>query len=291
MSSDRGTIHRGISAGSEQQAPWPEPTAPAGRRPPSATRERKPVLAVLALLLIAGGALGGLYLVTQNAKRVAAIEITQQISAGQKIPLGAMQQVQIAANSGVNYVPWSEASQVAQFYAGNAIPPGTLLNGAMVVRASSLTSGKDVLGLALKDGQVPGNLQVGDHIDIYDVSNANESCPGTPGSTLSANAVVLAVNVPAANSGSSVAADLVVAVTPGTAGQVACNASNGVVGVAVLPGGGQQASTTPSAQGTQPGTVPGTRPRGKRARPAGPAAGSSPSAPGSPSPGSPSPGH
>src|SRR5215469_12237526 len=159
MSSDRGTIHRGASAGPEQPSAWPEPTAPAGRRPPSAPRERKPVLAALAVVLILGGAVGGYYLVTQNAKRVAAIEITQQVPAGQKIPLSAMQQVEIAANSGVSYVPWNEASQVAQFYAGNAIPPGTLLNNAMVVRASNVTAGRAVLGLALKDGQLPGSLQ------------------------------------------------------------------------------------------------------------------------------------
>ena len=274
MSSDRGTIHRGISTGPEQQAGWAaEPTAPGGRRPPSAARERKPLLAVLAVLLIAGGALGAYYLVTQNARRVAAIEIIQQLSAGQKIPLSAMQQVQIPANSGVNYVPWSEASQVAQFYAGNAIPPGTLLNGAMVVRASSLTNGKAVLGLALKDGQLPGNLQIGDHVDIFDVSDANENCPGSGGGTLSPDAVVLAVNTPAANSGSSAAADVIVAVDPATAGAVACNASNGIVGIAVVPGGGQSASTTP---GPQSGTPPVTQ-RHRRNRP-GPGSSASPGA-------------
>jgi hypothetical protein len=236
---------------------------------------------VLAVLLIAGGALGAGYLVTQNAKRVAAIEITQQLSAGQRIPLSAMQQVDIAANSGVNYVPWSEAGQVAQFYAGNAIPAGTLLNGAMVVRASGLTAGRDVVGLALKDGQLPGDLQIGDHVDIYDVSGSTDTCPGTSGSTLSANAVVLAINTPPANSGSSASADVVVALTPSSAGAVACNASNGVVGLAVLPAGGQQQSAAPGAPGTQAGTPPATRTRYRRGR-AG--ATSSPSAPGSSSP-------
>jgi hypothetical protein len=61
----------------------------------------------------------------------------------------------------VNYVLWNEASQVAKFYAGNAIPAGTLLNGAMVVRVSNLTAGRDVLGLSLKDGQLPGSCPHG----------------------------------------------------------------------------------------------------------------------------------
>ena len=53
MASDRGTMTRG--AGIDQQAPWGEATAPAGRRMPSTPRERKPVLAILAVLLIVGG--------------------------------------------------------------------------------------------------------------------------------------------------------------------------------------------------------------------------------------------
>ncbi|HEX9358164.1 MAG TPA: hypothetical protein VF933_30650, partial [Streptosporangiaceae bacterium] len=116
-----------MAGSNDQPTIWPEPTAPAGRRLPGAPRERKPALAALAVLLILGGALGAGLLVIQGSKRVAAIEISQQIGAGQRIPLSAMQQVQIAAGSGLAYVPWAEASQVTRFYAVSAIPQGTLL--------------------------------------------------------------------------------------------------------------------------------------------------------------------
>src|SRR5450759_5082068 len=95
--------------------PWLRPTT--GRRVPGAPRERKPALAALAVLLILGGALGAGFLVLQSGKRVAAIEISQPIGVGQQIPRSAMQEVQIASGTGLDYVPWSEASQVAQFYA------------------------------------------------------------------------------------------------------------------------------------------------------------------------------
>jgi len=265
-------MQRGPTSGTDQQAGWQVPTAPAGRRLPSAPRERKPALAALAVLLIVGGALGAGFLVTQTGKRVGAIEISQQIGVGQKIPRTAMQEVQIASDSSVNYVPWNEASQVAEFYAANAIPPGTLLNGAMVVRANHVTAGKDVLGLALKDGQLPAGLQVGDHINIYQVSDATESCPGSPGSTLAGNAVVLAIAVPSATSGSATAADVQIALDPQAAGQVACNAANGTVAVGVLPAGGQQASG-PGESSSPPGGGSKTTPHG----------GASPSASPSPS--------
>jgi hypothetical protein len=252
MSNDRGTMQRGPAPGFDHQAPWQEPTAPAGRRAPSAPRERRPVLAALAVLLILGGAFGAGYVVLQSAKRTAAIEISQQIGVGQKIPLSAMQEVQIAAGTGLNYVPWNETSQVANYYAASMIPPGTLLTTAMVGRASNLTAGKAVLGLSLKDAQLPAELQAGDHIDIYQVSDAPETCPGTSGSTLAANAVVLSVTRPASPSTAAVA-DVRVAINPADDGAVACNASNGFVGIAVLPVLGPAASVPAASAPGAPG--------------------------------------
>jgi hypothetical protein len=232
---------------------------------PRAARERKPALAALALLLIVGGALAVGYVVTQNAKRVAAIEISAPLAVGQRIPVSAMHEVQIATNSGISYVPWNEAGQVSQFYAGNAIPAGTLLNASMVVRASGVTAGKDVLGLALKNGQLPGNLQAGNHVDLYEVNNGAPGCPGSPGQAIAHNAVVLDLSSPSADSGNAGTTDVVVAVSPADAGAVACNASNGMVGVAVLPAGGNGASvpappTTPPVTSQSPSTSHSTSP-------------------------------
>lgn len=243
MPSDRGTLQRGFTAGADQPPTWQEPTGPEGRRLPSAPRERKPALAALAVLLILGGALGAGFLVIQSGKRVAAIEITQQIGAGQRIPAAALEEVQIAAGTGLQYVPWAQAAQVTRFYAASAIPPGTLLTNVMVASSSTSTAGKSLLGLALKDGQLPRGLNAGDHVDIYQVGDSQETCPGNSGATLAGNAIVVAVS-PAAASGSQAMADVEVAVNPADAGAVACNAANGLVGIAVLPNGGQGAAST-----------------------------------------------
>jgi len=234
MSGDRGTLARGATPTAQEKDSWSRPTAPASRRAPRAARERKPGLAALALLLIVGGALGATYLVVQNGHRVAAIEITQQLGAGQQIPVGALREVQIAPGSGVSYVPWSEASQVIQFFAATGIPPGTLLTSQMVARTNNIAAGKAVVGLALKDGQLPDGLQVGDRVNIYEVSDAAQSCPGQAGSVLATNAIVLGIGAPAAAASQS-AVDVRVALAPAAAGAVACSAANGNVGVAMLP--------------------------------------------------------
>jgi hypothetical protein len=284
MSSDRSTLQRGQPGGPEQQPFWPEPTSPAGRRLPSAPRERRPALAALAVLLIVGCALGTGLLVVQSGKRVAAIEVSGVIGAGQRIPLSALTEVQIASNTGLSYVPWSEAAQVSGYFAADTIPPGTLLTSAMVARASTSTAGRDLVGLVLKDGQVPKQLLVGDHVEVYKVSDADDACPGTPGNVLAANAIVTGVTLPSATSGNSGGEDVDLAVNPRAAGAVACSASNGVAGITVLPANGQGAAAAapsippPAPASTPPGsTSPTSTPSGtpRRSPPPKPGGGTS----------------
>jgi hypothetical protein len=232
MASDRGTITRG--SGVDQQGQWAEPTMPAGRRMPSAPRERKPALAILAVLLIAGGALAAGVLVVKSGHRVAAVEITQAIPQGGQIPAGAITEVQIAADSGVKYVSWQFAGQVPQYYALAAIPAGTLLNSGMITKTRSTPSGAAEVGLALKDGQVPGDLKAGDPVRIFSTqASATGGCPGKPGGTLSHGTVI--ATSPAA-SGVGVT-DVLVAIDPQAAGPVVCNTANGTVGIAIVPPG------------------------------------------------------
>jgi hypothetical protein len=249
MSTDR-TMTRSGSPAADQQAPWVEPTLPAGRRMPSAPRERKPLLVVLALLLIVVGAGAAGLLVTRMSHRIGAIEITQQIVAGQRMSAADMAEVQIPADSGFSSVPWSEASIVVKDFAFTTIPAGTLLTASMVSATSNVASGRNVLGLALKDGQMPANLQVGDSVEVYSTATQANSCQGQPGgaqnqaggaagqsggSVLAATATVTAIG--SSKSGTGVT-DVEVAVDPGVAGVVACNASNGTVAIAVTSGNG-----------------------------------------------------
>jgi hypothetical protein len=245
MSSDRGTIPRGSEAGGV----WPEPTAPAGRRLPSAPRERKPALAALAVVLVVGGALLAAMLVIDAGHKTGAIEITQSVGQGEKIPLSAMQEVQVTSGSGLDYVPWNEASQVANAYAATMLPTGTLLTPQMTTSTNNLANGMTEIGLALKDGELPDGLQVGDHVDIFATSDSSGRCPRPVNNVLTTNAVVMAIgNASDANTGN--ADDIQVAVDPTDAGGVSCNAANNNVSVGIVPGNGQSGS--PSAGSTSP---------------------------------------
>jgi hypothetical protein len=245
MASDRGTITRG--SGVDQQGQWAEPTMPAGRRMPSAPRERKPALAILAVLLIVGGALAAGTLVIKSGHRVGAIEVTQAIPQGGQIPASAITEVQIAADSGVRYVSWQFAGQVPQYYATAAIPAGTLLNSGMITKTRSTPSGAAEVGLALKDGQVPGNLKAGDPVRIFSTQvSSGTGCPGRPGVTLTHGTVIA---IAAAASGASVT-DVLVAIAPQDAGAVACNSANGTAAIASVPPGAVGDAGGGAASGT-----------------------------------------
>jgi len=249
MVSDRGTLPRGAVA--DQQASWAEPTAPGGRRMPSAPRERKPALAALAVLLVALGAVAAGYLVINAGHRVGAVEITQQVGQGQRIPASAIREVEIASDSGINYVAWQYANRVAGVYAAVQIPAGTLLTSAMTTATNNLAQGKVQVGLSLKPGQAPANLLIGQSVEAFGVgtgSGCGAAAGGGAGGTGGGNGsgsgsgsaittgVIASVVGSTASNGSTAAVTL--AVPDADAGVLACYASAGDVAIALTPGSG-----------------------------------------------------
>ena len=214
---------------------------------PSAPRERKPALAALAVLLVALGAVAAGYLVINAGHRVGAVEITQQVGQGQRIPASAIKEVQIASNTGINYVAWQYANRVAGVYAAVQIPAGTLLTPAMTTATSNLAAGKVQVGLSLKPGQAPADLLIGQTVEAIGVGTGsgcgaagagggtgtgNGTGPGVPITT----GTIASVTGSTASNGSTAAVTL--AVPSADAGVLACYASAGDVAIALTPGSG-----------------------------------------------------
>ena len=221
---------------------------------PSAPRERKPALAALAVLLVALGAVAAGYLVINAGHRVGAVEITQQVGQGQRIPASAIREVEIASNSGINYVAWQYANRVAGVYAAVQIPAGTLLTSAMTSATNNLAAGKVQVGLSLKPGQAPANLLIGQSVEAFGVGTGSGcgaaaagggGAGGTgggsggngsgSGSAITTGVIASVVGSTASN-GSTAAVTL--AVPDADAGVLACYASAGDVAIALTPGSG-----------------------------------------------------
>jgi hypothetical protein len=247
MVSDRGTLPRGAVA--DQQASWAEPTAPGGRRMPSAPRERKPALAAVAILLVALGAASAGYLVLNAGHRVGAVEIIQAVGQGQRIPASAIKEVQINSDTDVSYVAWQYANRVTGVFAAVQIPAGTLLTPKMTEATSNLTAGKVEVGLSLKPGQAPTNLLIGQTVRAFPVGTGSGCASGgngaggangtgattTPGEPITTGTIV-SVSGSTTTNGSTAAVTLAVPETD--AGVLACYASAGDVAIALTPGSG-----------------------------------------------------
>jgi hypothetical protein len=249
MVSDRGTLPRGAVA--DQNGSWAEPTAPGGRRLPSAPRERKPALAALAILLVALGAASAAYLVINAGHRVGAVEIVAEVGQGQQIPASAIREVQINADSDVHYVAWQFANRVTGVFAAVQIPAGTLLTPTMTTSTSNLTTGKVEVGLSLKPGQAPIDLLIGQTVRAFAVGTGSGCAGGTtgtgggngtgggatatPGEPITTGTIV-SVSGSTATNGSTAAVTLAVPQTD--AGVLACYASAGDVAIALTPGSG-----------------------------------------------------
>jgi hypothetical protein len=200
---------------------------------PSATRERKPALFALAILLVALGAGAAGLLVIRAGARVQAIEIVQTVNQSAQIPAGAIEEVGISAGSGVSYVPWSEAEQVEKYFAATTIEAGTLLTQNMVATSSGLSTSQDTVGLSLKAGQVPGDLQPGDKVEAIAVGTA---CSESAGTVIAPQAQVTDVSGSATATGN--AESVTISVPPPDASSLTCLAANGNVGLALLPSNG-----------------------------------------------------
>lgn len=228
-------------------SPRPQLGVTAGQRLPVPPRERKPALAALAVLLILGGALVSAYLVISSGNQVSAIRIREPVAAGQQIPVTAMEEVQISAGTGLEYVPWSRRDQFAQAYAVTNLVRGTLLTGGMASPPGSnpAADGKVIVGLALKPGQIPATgLDAGDQVSVYAVGG--QGAPGglPAGTLLAEQAVIFDISKPGEDDLQSDLIQMSVAVPSEQAPRVTQAAAAGAVAVALIPPGGRPPANT-----------------------------------------------
>ncbi|WP_285705845.1 hypothetical protein [Microtetraspora sp. NBRC 16547] len=166
-----------------------------------------------------------------SSARVSAIRITQQVTAGQPLDRAGMEEVRIA-DTGISYLPWSERTTYAQRLARVTLLPGTLLTRQMTATASEeIMPGRARVGLALKPGQFPAELESGQRVQVIYLPNQDGT--DRKSTVLAQSALVETVNEPGPH-GSSRLVNVIVdsAVSP----QIAAYASNGQIVLAYLPG-------------------------------------------------------
>ncbi|RFS86329.1 hypothetical protein D0T12_06935 [Actinomadura spongiicola] len=255
MKSNQSTISGGGAAGSSGGSAGLGRSGlgtSGGQRLPTSPRERKPALAALAVLLILGGALASAYLVMASGERVSAIRIARPVAAGQPIPASALEEVQIG-DTGIEFLNWSERARVPRHTAAVPLVKGALLTNGMISPMDAPSSGRLIVGLALKPGQFPSDgLDIGGHVLLYAVGGGTNGGP-RPGTVLSRDAIVIGVGADDGGGAGlggprlrSEQTSVDVAVAPADAPQVTQAASAGTLALALIPPGASVAVPPPA---------------------------------------------
>ncbi len=203
--------------------------------------------AVSALLVLASIAIfASLY--SSADHRVPVLVVTTTVQQGQRITSSQLGSVDVAASGGLSVIPAASASELSGTWAAVTIPAGSLISLQDVTSSRPLAGGSAVVGLSLKDGQLPADgVQPGDQVMIVQASSAGSTLPTggaadgsgagatAAGGVLVARATVFESTTPPASSASG-AAELVSVEVPSTqAAAVASASAASQVSLVLLP--------------------------------------------------------
>lgn len=208
------------------------------RLAPAATR-RRPALVALAVLLVVVGALGATSAVSRAGHRLPILVLARDVPEGATVTASDLTTVDVAA-SGLASLPASAAGSVVGQRAALPLLAGTVLTRSALTVGPALLPGQEVVGLALRAGQLPAEgLSVGDQVSVILTAAPGQSAApsgtggaGAPGSVLVPDAVVYATAAP--GSAASVVVSLVVPAT--LAGPLAAAGVAGEVALVLEPG-------------------------------------------------------
>ncbi|MEV0689520.1 hypothetical protein [Streptomyces sp. NPDC050388] len=237
-------IQERTGAGAGRSAVPAQPSV--GDRLPTAPRERKPALAALAVLLILVGALGATMLVLQVGDRIEVVKVTGEIQAGESVTDSNVTSVMVAEDAGINYIRWEQLDTLKTLKAKATIYKDTVVQGQMFAAKSSLPAGKASVGLALKEGQYPGDIKPGDVVAAYRVGgtrtgsrDTDDAESGTAGSSSGGLVENARVNTVANDSDATLSTGsttLTLLVDQADAAALASAAAAGEVAIVHVPG-------------------------------------------------------
>jgi len=188
--------------------------------------------------------------------RVPVLIVRSTIQQGQRISADELGTADVASSGGLSPIPVFRASELAGRWAAVTIPAGSLLTAGDLSASRPLPGGSAVVGLALKDGQLPSTgVAAGDQVMIVQTLGAGSVLSGadnpggvatgvgtgiaaaTSSGVLVAQASVFETATPTSSS-SSGTTELVSVVVPSTlAAAVSTAAAASQVSVVLLPTG------------------------------------------------------
>ncbi|HEY6744558.1 MAG TPA: hypothetical protein VI357_02455 [Mycobacteriales bacterium] len=149
---------------------------PTGDRLPVPTRQRRPMLALLALVLILGGAALAATLVLTSGKKQEYLLINKNIALGETLTRNDFRQQALAATNSSIFAPVPVAdfsSRVEGKKALFALKKGSLLTEGTFGDALTPAVGLGQMSLTVPEGRYPAGLAAGDVVKVLYTPSAN----------------------------------------------------------------------------------------------------------------------
>ncbi|QFG67425.1 SAF domain-containing protein [Ornithinimicrobium pratense] len=165
----------------------------AGDRLPSRPRDRRPALAILALLLVLLGALGSALLVYRTGERVQVLVAQGPIQQGQTVTADDFSVTEIAFDDGTQVVP---AGSLGQFVGSTSVayvPEGSIISAQMFTTRALAPAAAEQVGVVVASvGRPSSAVQVNDIVRVYR-TDPSGTAAATDAEELVAAAKVVAV--------------------------------------------------------------------------------------------------
>lgn len=203
-------------------------------RLPVRTRDRRPALAALALLLVVAGGLGAALVVYRSGQKSDVLVAAHEIRPGEQVGADDFTTARVSSDSG-SFVFASNRGNFVGSYAVTDIPSGTFINSQMFRATDVAPPGSVIFGVNVTDQLRPaGGLAVGDIVRAYYVpKNYQGSEPPPPGRTLAGAVRVVRTETGAASGGEVYS----LLVTADEASALEIAAGTGQIGLGLLPPG------------------------------------------------------
>ncbi|MFE2991474.1 SAF domain-containing protein [Streptomyces sp. NPDC059262] len=140
---------------------------PVGAQAKWQSRRRRPGMLAVAVACIAACAVGNYWYWTQNGQRQPVLELARDVPAGSVIKDGDLREASVALDPSMKVIGVQQRDDVVGMRAVSTLPSGALLHPRQVTRKTLVNAGEQLVGIALKPGQLPDSaLRPGDTVQV-----------------------------------------------------------------------------------------------------------------------------
>ena len=202
-------------------------------RLPSRSRDKRPALALLALLLVLVGALGSALLVYRTGNRVQVLVAQDTIRQGQQVTAEDFTVAEIAFEEGTEVVSASSLDEFVGAQAVTSIPAGSLVSGQMFTASELAPAGAQQVGVVVASSGRPSDTpQAGDIVRVFATAAESAVAEAADAEELVPAAKVVSVG---ATSDTSDTVHVTLLVPEDVAPAVVTASATGTAAIALLP--------------------------------------------------------